>query len=91
MLFLIFTALSYGDIDPKYKALEHPWDRCLSPRVDENLNLDLVIVVINPGFYFIYTLQSDQIHQNSQELTNEKVDPAKNHNHLRENDKKFQQ
>jgi hypothetical protein len=36
MLFLIFTALSYGDIDPKYKARGHPWDHMLSPRASDD-------------------------------------------------------
>ena len=59
ILFLIFTATSYGTIDPKYdKQREHPWGHMLSPKPDDNQNLDFVLLVINPDFYLIFTFQS---------------------------------
>ncbi|MFQ6002799.1 MAG: hypothetical protein ACE5KJ_03550 [Candidatus Zixiibacteriota bacterium] len=90
ILFLIFTASSYGGPDPKYRFRGDPWDRCLSPGVEENLNLDLVIVVVNPSFYFVYAFQSNHIYQGSQESTKQKLDFSKNHVQLKKNERKSQ-
>jgi hypothetical protein len=52
ILFLIFTALSYGDIDPKYKFRGDPWDHMLSPRVpgDRTVQLEVNVVLISFNF-----------------------------------------
>ena len=50
ILFLIFTALSYGEIDPKYK--EHPWDHMLSPRVPEDINVQVKVSMFLIPFNF---------------------------------------
>lgn len=75
ILFLIFTALGYGDIDPKYKARGHPWGHMLSPRPDDNQNLDLVLIVINPDLYILFGFQSKvENFRNSDELAKHKSD-----------------
>ncbi len=56
MLFLIFTALGYAEIDPRYKA--DPWEHVLSPKPDDDQNLDFVLLAINPNFCLILTFQS---------------------------------
>jgi hypothetical protein len=53
ILFLIFTALGYGGPDPK-KMKEHPWGHMLSPKPDNDQNLNFVVLVINPHFYLMF-------------------------------------
>ena len=56
ILFLIFTALSYGDIDPKYKARAHPWsDMVLSPGNDTPV-VDVLMFSIGPNTILTFTL-----------------------------------
>ncbi len=52
ILFLIFTALSFGDIDPKYKARGHPWDHMLSPPVPEDTTVQAEASVFLIPFNF---------------------------------------
>jgi hypothetical protein len=57
MLFLIFTTLSYGRPDPK-KLRGDPWEHMLSPKPDNDNNLDLVVLVINSHFCLVFKSQS---------------------------------
>jgi len=57
ILFLIFTALSYGlNFDPRFR--EDPWEHMLSPKPDNDQNLNFVVLVINPHFYLIFKSQT---------------------------------
>jgi hypothetical protein len=60
MLFLVFTALSYGDIDPKYKVRGHPDQELLSPPHGDRFDDVLLLVIPNwNGLCFIvYTKNS---------------------------------
>ena len=91
VLLLIFMSSSYGGIDPKYVVREHPWDRCLSPRIEDNLNLNLVTVVIHQGFCFIYTFQSSWVYEDTQGSVNQKPSFSKNHDNLKKNERKPQE
>jgi hypothetical protein len=92
ILFLIFTAVGYAwGPKPKYLVRGHPWDRCLSPRIERNLNLGLIVVPINPGFYLMFPVQSNQIYQNSQTLLNRRENSSQNHGHLKKNERKSQE
>jgi hypothetical protein len=82
ILLLIFTALSYGGADPK-KLREDPWQHMLSPKPDNNQNLELVILVINPHFYLIFKSPSRaENFRNLTELTNQKSDDSIKYNSL---------
>ena len=58
ILFLIFTALSYGEIDPKYRDRGDPWQHLKSPKIDDNQNQNVILLAINPDFYLIFTFHS---------------------------------
>ena len=55
---LIFMSSSYGGIDPRYVILEHPWEHLLSPTINNDQNLNLVLIVINYHFYLNLKSQS---------------------------------
>jgi len=84
VLLLIFTSLSYAKPDPKYDRLRgDPWEHTLSSKPDNNQNVELVILVINPHFYLI--LKSPCRAENSMNLTelkNQKSDNSIKHNSL---------
>ena len=90
ILFLIFTALSYADISPKYNKLrEHPWEHMLSPRTGDNQNLNFVLLAINPDFCLILTFQSKAENLNNlNELTSQKSDYSLKHNSSNKNETK---
>jgi hypothetical protein len=53
ILFLIFTATSYGTIDPKYDKLRgDPWDHVLSPPVPEDTTVQVEVSVFLIPFNF---------------------------------------
>jgi len=52
MLFLIFTALSYGGPDPKYRLREHPWDHMLSPGLPGDTTVEVEVSVFLIAFKF---------------------------------------
>lgn len=59
VLFLIFTALGYAwGPSPKERIKGHPWEHMLSPKPDNDQNLDFVVVAINSHFYVIFKSQS---------------------------------
>jgi len=90
ILFLIFTATSYGTIDPKYDKLrEHPWGHMLSPRTDDNQNLNFILLAINSDFCLILTFQSKAENlSNLKELTSQKSDHSPKHNSSNKNETK---
>jgi hypothetical protein len=87
ILLLIFTASSYGGPDPKHKLREDPWEHMLSPKPDNNQNLELIVLVINPHFYLIFKSPSRaENFRNLTELTNQKSDDSIKHNSLNRNE-----
>jgi hypothetical protein len=52
ILFLILTTLSYGwGPDPKYDRLrEDPWQRCLSPGLNEEPTIEIILIKVNSHF-----------------------------------------
>jgi len=84
VLLLIFTSLSYAKPDPRYDRLRgDPWEHVLSPRPDNDQNLELVILVINPHFYLIFKSPCrTENSRNLTELTNQKSDNSVKHNSL---------
>ncbi len=56
MLFLIFTALSYGDIDPKYKVRGHPWSDLLAPPGNDATVMNVLMLSIGPNTILTITL-----------------------------------
>lgn len=60
ILLLIFTTLSYGDIDPKYKARARPNQELLSPPIeDESEDVLLLVIPGCDGFSFIIYLKNN--------------------------------
>ena len=76
ILFLIFTATSYGDIDPKYKLRGHPDQELLSPPNGDQF--DDVLLLITPnwnGFSLLIYIKngSPKESPNSQRVTTQEV------------------
>lgn len=56
ILLFIFTSLSYGGPDPKYRLREHPWsDLCLSPS-DNTTIVNVLMLSIGPNTILTFTL-----------------------------------
>ena len=67
--FLIFTALSYADISPKYKKLRgHPWDHMLSPSVHDDGTVQLEVSV----FLISFNLNTPMVISITKELCSNK-------------------
>jgi hypothetical protein len=90
ILFLVFTALSYGRPDPK-KLREDPWEHLKSPKSDDNQNLNFVLLVINPDLYLSFTFQSKvEILKDSDKLANHKSNASTKQGSGNKNERKFQ-
>jgi len=91
ILFLIFTALGYGwGPDPKYDRIrEHPWERMLSPKPDNDQNLNFVLLAINPNFYLMFKSQSRAEDFNSlDKVTDQKSSSSIKQSSLKKNETK---
>jgi hypothetical protein len=65
MLFLIFTALSYGDIDPKYKARAEPHQELKSPPSGDQFDDVLLVIIPNwSGFTLMVCAKKDSPKEN---------------------------
>lgn len=56
ILFMIFTALGYGDIHPAYKLRGHPWDHAISPPAQDNTTRQVQMSMVLIPFNFNATL-----------------------------------
>ena len=63
VLLLIFTSLSYGGFDPKYKdrILGHPWDDMLSPASNDAAAVDVLMLRIGLDITMTFVLQRAEL------------------------------
>ena len=76
ILFLIFTATSYGTIDPKYRQREHPEQELISPPNGDQFDDALLLITPNwNGISLLIYIKKDSRKENpnSQRVTTQEV------------------
>ncbi len=56
MLLLVFTSLSYGEYDPKYKVKADPWSDLLKSHSADTSGVDVLILWTGPGTALTFLL-----------------------------------